>query len=242
MTPGSSLARKVTLSIKALAICLSIFAASNADARQQIDLNFSDRIYQGQGVLHLRQEINRQYPGVNLRNAELVSVRLVAKSEHGRATAALRVGNQMTREERINGRPEDFMSNHPRTFDRIDFWAPNQHGQVAWQLDLNGRIMIRRIVVEIDHSGGGGGGGGHPGGPTWKAIGTACGPQQPWGTSLVCPNTNPNGGPIGMNCNNVPRGTKCFGASYWNGNFVCTNPNDGSNAYGSYIFNMYICE
>ena len=57
----------------------------------------------------------------------------------------------------------------------------------------------------------------------------------------MCPNTNPNGGPIGMSCANVPRGTKCFGASYWHPSYVCTNPNNGQNSYGSNVFNMYVC-
>ncbi|MGE3756127.1 MAG: hypothetical protein AB7H97_00130 [Pseudobdellovibrionaceae bacterium] len=238
MTLTRSLTRKTALSIKAIAIAFSIFAAGNADAaRQQLNLDYGDRIFQGNGVLHLRQEINRQYPGVNLRNADIVSVRMVAKSEMGRGTAALVVGSQMTRPERINGRPQDFHSSRPNTFDRVDLYNPSYNSVGVWQIELNGKIKIRRVVVEIDHNNGGG-----PGGRTWKAAGTACGPQQPWGTSLVCPNTSPDSGPIGMNCNNVPRGTKCYGAYYWNNNFACTNPNSGQTAYGSYIFNMYICD
>lgn len=78
-------------------------------------------------------------------------------------------------------------------------------------------------------------------GRRWAGHGTSCGPHQPWGVSLRCPNTSPNGGPIGMSCGNYQRGTQCFGARYWNSNFVCTDPNTGQNAHGSYIFNMYIC-
>lgn len=76
----------------------------------------------------------------------------------------------------------------------------------------------------------------------WRDYGTACGPQQPWGTSRKCPNTSPNGGPIGMKCNHLPRNTKCYGARYWDRNFICTNPNNGQDTRGSYIFNMYICK
>ncbi|MGE0631380.1 MAG: hypothetical protein AB7O96_03160 [Pseudobdellovibrionaceae bacterium] len=75
----------------------------------------------------------------------------------------------------------------------------------------------------------------------WSDYGTACGPYQPWGTSLECPDTSPDGGPIGMRCNQYPSRTKCFGARYWDPNFICTNPNTGQNERGSYIFNMYIC-
>lgn len=86
------------------------------------------------------------------------------------------------------------------------------------------------------------GGPGYPGhgggwGPSWQGVGTACGPMQPWGTSLQCPSTNPQG----MSCNGMARGTRCFGAAYWQNNFVCTNPYNGQNQYGSYIFNMYVC-
>lgn len=76
----------------------------------------------------------------------------------------------------------------------------------------------------------------------WSDFGTACGPYQPWGTSLRCPNTSPHGGPIGMRCNRYDAGTKCFGAKYWDPKFICTNPNTGQDVRGSYVFNMYICE
>lgn len=75
----------------------------------------------------------------------------------------------------------------------------------------------------------------------WQAAGQACGPYQPWGTSLACPNMSPNGGPMGMNCDNVPRGTRCYGASYYQHGFNCTNPYNGQGSYGSNIFNMYVC-
>lgn len=88
-------------------------------------------------------------------------------------------------------------------------------------------------------------GGGHHGGgwgrQQWQAAGTSCGPQQPWGVSMMCPNTSPNGGPMGMNCDNVPRGTRCYGASWWQNGFNCTNPYNGQGSYGSFIFNMYVC-
>lgn len=76
----------------------------------------------------------------------------------------------------------------------------------------------------------------------WVGAGTACGPYQPWGTSLQCPNTNPNGGPIGMNCDGIQPGTRCFGASYWNQNFACTDPYSGQTTVGTNIFNMYVCQ
>ena len=83
---------------------------------------------------------------------------------------------------------------------------------------------------------------GHPGhgggwGPQWMGAGTACGPYQPWGTSLQCPTMNPQG----MSCRGMQRGTKCFASSYWQPNFICTNPYNGQNQYGSYIFQMYVC-
>ena len=91
-----------------------------------------------------------------------------------------------------------------------------------------------------DHGGGGGWdrGRGHQ---VWQGAGTSCGPYQPWGVSMACPNMSPNGGPIGMNCDGLPRGTRCFGASYWQNGFNCTNPYNGQGSYGSNIFNMYVC-
>lgn len=83
----------------------------------------------------------------------------------------------------------------------------------------------------------------------WRGSNTGqeCGPyypgsnSQPWGTSLPCPNMSPDGGPIGMDCDNYAPGTKCYGASYVNTNFVCTDPYNGQNSYQATIFNMYVC-
>jgi len=75
----------------------------------------------------------------------------------------------------------------------------------------------------------------------WQSAGTACGPQQPWGTSLMCSNTSPNGGPIGQSCDGVAPGTKCYGSSYYDPGFGCSDPYNGSFQTGSNVFNMYEC-
>lgn len=76
----------------------------------------------------------------------------------------------------------------------------------------------------------------------WRDAGQSCGPQQPWGVSMMCPNMSPNGGPMGMPCGHLPRGTRCFGASYWHNGYNCTNPYNGQGSYGSFVFNMYVCD
>ncbi len=111
------------------------------------------------------------------------------------------------------------------------------HGRGGWD---RGRGDDRGRDHGRDHDRGRGHGGGW-GRQQWQGAGQACGPYQPWGTSLACPNMSPNGGPIGMNCDNVPRGTRCYGASYYQQGFNCTNPYNGQGSYGSNIFNMYVC-
>ena len=105
----------------------------------------------------------------------------------------------------------------------------HDRGRGGWDRD-HGRDRDR------DHGHGGWGRG-----RQWRGAGQQCGPYQPWGTSLACPNMSPNGGPQGMNCDNVPRGTRCYGASYWHNGYNCTAPN-GQGSYGSLIFNMYVCD
>lgn len=237
MKQKKSLTQKLARSIKAIAIGASVIVATTAaEARRDLDINFNDQIFHNNGTIFLKQEINRQYPGVRLERADLVNVRLVAKSRMGQGTAALRVGPQTSRPVVVRGRPQDFNSSQPNTFDRIDFRNPSRNSAGVWQMELNGNIKVRRVVVTIDENNGGPGPGPGPG-RTWQPVGTACGPYQPWGTSLQCPTASPHG----MNCGNVARGTKCFGASYWDNNFICTNPNTGQNDRGSHIFNMYQC-
>lgn len=58
----------------------------------------------------------------------------------------------------------------------------------------------------------------------------------------ACPNMSPGGGPIGMACGNLPRGSLCYGSNYWSQGFFCSAPNGSVPPWGgANIFNIYVC-
>ena len=124
---------------------------SQADT-QRIVIDMYDQVYQGrQSVLPLKRLIKRQHPRMNMDNFNLVRVRLVAKSRHGRGQANLVVGRWQSNSQTIGGRPVDWNWDRPRSFDRIVF-----HNQVRrddekrWQIHMRGNIKVRKVVVVLE--------------------------------------------------------------------------------------------
>lgn len=59
---------------------------------------------------------------------------------------------------------------------------------------------------------------------------------------MACPDQKPNGGPIGMSCGNLPRGTLCYGWRYnAQPGFFCSAPNGKTPPNPAYIYSMYQC-
>ncbi len=59
---------------------------------------------------------------------------------------------------------------------------------------------------------------------------------------MACPDQKPNGGPIGMSCGNLPRGTLCYGWRFQaQPGFVCYAPNGKVPPTPAYIYSMYVC-
>ena len=64
-----------------IAIYVGMLVGMSAHAEQRrLVIPYNDMVFQGQNKLMLKQEIKRHYPRLNLRQADLVRVRLVAKS------------------------------------------------------------------------------------------------------------------------------------------------------------------
>ncbi len=117
---------------------------------QRVTLNFRGRIFHGQGTLMLQREIQMQRPGINLRDFELRSVTLVAKSRHGMGRATLRVGHQTSMDQILRGNPYDFMSEAPYTYDTVRFNSPAYSSSMGpWQILLRGNIKVRRVDVVL---------------------------------------------------------------------------------------------
>jgi Protein of unknown function (DUF3011) len=142
-----------------LAAGASLVGAS-AQAQTRLVLNLGDGLYFGENVLPLRQLLWQQH-GIRSEGLRLRAVRLVGKTEHGRGTANLRVGPWRSQDQVVQGRPQHFYSSDPRTFDIVGFRNDAYGSEGAWQLELSGRFMVRRVVLMVDglHGGGIGGGG-----------------------------------------------------------------------------------
>lgn len=159
--------------LKSLAIiaCASLIGASAwAQGRggfdsQRLTIRYNDFETRGAATLHLKQELLRQYPELNRAlDLSLESVILIAKSQHGQGTASLRVSNFVSAPRRVYGNPRDFYDRNQRTFDQVEFYNESRDSRGVWQMDLNGNMIVREVMMVVsarrDHGGGGGGGGG----------------------------------------------------------------------------------
>lgn len=135
--------------IGTLAVVLVGQAALAQGQRFVLDMN--DLRLQGPGqIIRLKQEIMQRY-NVRLDDERLIGIRLVAKSEFGRGTARVLTQDGATTAVNISGRPQDFFNSAPYTFDRIDIDTRYLNSRRSfWQLETNGNLIIRRIVVEVD--------------------------------------------------------------------------------------------
>lgn len=142
-----------------LSAVMMLFSFHSQAETQRIVIDMHDQVYQGQqSVLPLRQLIHRQHPRLILDNFNLETVRLVAKSRHGRGQAKLVVGQWDSNYQTISGRPVDWNWDQPRSFDRLDFYPRvRRDDDKRWQIHMNGNIKVRRIVVTLERERGHGG-------------------------------------------------------------------------------------
>ncbi len=115
--------------------------------RVQLEVNSQSS---GQEVIRLKQLIQQQHPRANLANVQIQSVEVQAKSRQGQAMMRLNIGGTYSAAQNIDGNPQTFNSDLPRTFSRLNFQAPpraNQNG--VWQLEMQGQIKVARIVVSL---------------------------------------------------------------------------------------------
>ncbi|MDZ4660661.1 MAG: hypothetical protein SGJ18_03485 [Pseudomonadota bacterium] len=143
---------KVLHSILTVLIVLAVGQVSQAQfgRTQQLTLDFYDYEIGGQEALRLKEEIQRQYPRINLQYAELLSVQLVAKSRMGRAHASLRVGGAQSGDYTISGNPHDWFDGSEYTFDTTYFNNDRGASQGPWQIIITGNVKIRRVHLTIN--------------------------------------------------------------------------------------------
>lgn len=131
--------------------CLFLLPAVASAERLRLQIDMGDQVFQAgrnrTAVLPLQRLLRQQYPGIKLKKMELKRVVLVAKSKGGHGLANLRVGNKVSRERSINGQPQDFNRRSAATFDKVRFFNPAGRGYGKWQLQLKGKVKVRKIIV-----------------------------------------------------------------------------------------------
>lgn len=148
-------------------VMCALVVGQTAMARERFQLQLNDAEYIGAQSIPLKQLLKQQY-NIRVEDYELVGVRLVAKSRQGQGTAALKVGNWVSNAIRVPGNPQDYNRPGPRTFSDMDFDNGSRRENGVWQIQLQGNIKVRKIVVIAERNFGGGGGGG--GGGTIEQV------------------------------------------------------------------------
>ena len=130
---------------------------AQAEARSRSEryvLDFQDMEVRGgsghHNVLFLKQTLKEQYPWVDLRDLDLRSVELVAKSRVGKGGAQLRVGEKTSEIYRVDGVPWQFDDAKRYTFDRLRFENPVYDSRGPWQINLKGNFVVRKVILEVD--------------------------------------------------------------------------------------------
>lgn len=126
--------------------------------RTGYEIELRDEEYQGRGeIIYLKKELLTKYPRLDLKNMNLQSVCLVAKSKFGRGTAELMVGQSSQDRKNIDGTPQGFDNVRERTFDEVMLNNYSRFDDVPWQIHLMGNVKIRKIVVHAVREPSGGG-------------------------------------------------------------------------------------
>lgn len=148
--PGKMAVAFLLLALMAFASPFTVQAA-----RQRYVLDFYDVQISGNkgepATIFLRKAFRDQYPWVELADMDLRKVVLVAKSKRGRGGAQLRVGEWLTENYAVAGRPVDFRDRRKITFDRVQFHNPSSSSHGAWQIDLRGNFIVRKVVLELEN-------------------------------------------------------------------------------------------
>jgi hypothetical protein len=121
---------------------------SYGQQKERIQLHLNQHL-RGQSIIKLKQELKMQKPHMNIKNLELVAVKIVAKSKMGRGQATLLVGAQSSYSETIGGHPEDFHYEDRYTYQKVRISNPGYDSKGKWQIHLQGNIKVKKVVLIV---------------------------------------------------------------------------------------------
>ena len=138
--------------MKLLWTTLTALISTAAMAGEFLVIDMNDQHFRPRcnGTIPLKRKIKQQYPNINLQQAQIMSVVLVAKSKHGGGSAELKVGQSYSARQTLDGTPSQFRDSSQSSYDRVLFKNPKSNSKGVWQIKLNGNIIAHQAVVEID--------------------------------------------------------------------------------------------
>lgn len=131
---------------------------SSTDLSQERLVLKLDKELVGKQVIQIKQKLKSQYPGVQLKNLELKSVNVVAKSKgkkshrrarSGKATLSLIVGQKSSPQKLVPASPYHFQNESSYTYNKISIKNPSYSDQGQWQIKTNGNIKVKSIVLVV---------------------------------------------------------------------------------------------
>jgi hypothetical protein len=78
---------------------------------------------------------------------QLLAVEVHAKSRQGQGKIRLRVGNSYTQYQAVAGKEKGFEDSNAESFSTIKFRSPEEGIKKLWQLQVNGYIKVRKIIL-----------------------------------------------------------------------------------------------
>ena len=122
-------------------------------AKDRFVLNFEDCYMNGTkgepATLYLKKALRQQYPGIDVTDFRLLKVVLLAKTKKGKGVVQLRVGPEVSDSYRVGGHPRGFRHNKRDSFDRVSIENPYNNSRGPWQLNLQGKFKVRKVVLVV---------------------------------------------------------------------------------------------
>lgn len=139
---------KTTLIFLTLALLPGVLSPVYAETQiQTLELPLGDITLQPGKVLKLKALALKARPEMDINNVGLLAIEVLAKSQQGKGTLRLRVGNKLTAWTKVAGTLKKFDSNKSGTFSTVKMRSPVTGKGKVWQLLINGYIKIRKIIL-----------------------------------------------------------------------------------------------
>lgn len=121
--------------------------------RHRVELDFAGQRYRGDNTLYLKRALLEQYPSFRFRGKQLKKVILFAKSRRGMGSATLKVGDDLSVAEIVDGNRREFRIDEPYTFYKLIFQNPSYDSRGVWQILLKGNIKVSKVILKFKRGG-----------------------------------------------------------------------------------------